>query len=84
VQVTTWFAKRSVGTKWLLRRLLDALHHWWIGALLMLYFSSIPEIYWLGVGLFVDDLPDIPRRAQEIWSEMKTLAGKKNAKGAEV
>ena len=32
-------------------------HHWWIGALLMLYTTGIAELYWLGFGLFIDDLP---------------------------
>ena len=47
---------------WTLPRLLDFAHHWGIGALLMIGFPDPNPLYWFGFSLFVDDLPDIPRR----------------------
>ena len=70
IQRTEWFKKKSKFLRWLIKRLLDAIHHWWIGALLMCYFPYSPEIYWFGAGLFIDDLPDIPRRAKRILAEI--------------
>lgn len=64
----------------LIRRLLDFLHHWWVGAFLGMYFGwgkglGLPiftvydgpgstEISWFGWGLFYDDFYDIPRRVR--------------------
>jgi len=69
IQTTDWFKKQDKFAQWIIERLLDATHHWWIGGLLML--SSNLYLYWFGVGLLVDDLPDIPRRAAEIFQELK-------------
>jgi len=74
IQATQWFKNRHPIWRWVIKRLLDATHHWWIGALMMCYFPSIPEVYWFGAGLLVDDLPDIPRRAKELLADMKKLA----------
>jgi len=43
----------------------------------MCYFPQVPEIYWFGAGLFVDDLPDIPKRAKELLSDLKKMAESK-------
>ena len=40
----------------------------------MCYFPNIPELYWFGAGLLIDDLPDIPRRAKELLSDLKRMA----------
>ena len=74
IQATQWFRRKPKWLRWILKRLLDAIHHWYIGALLMVYFPNIPELYWFGAGLFVDDLPDIPRRAKELLSDLKRMA----------
>ena len=71
VQRTDWFKRRQKWQQWIIKRLLDATHHWWIGALLMIYGVNIVEVVWFGAGLFVDDLPDVPRRAKEILNELK-------------
>lgn len=44
--------------------MMDFTHHFWIGMLLMVYCASLlnGEVYWLGMGLFIDDMPDIPSR----------------------
>jgi len=64
IQASRWFRRRGKLTRWILRRLLDFLHHWWIGALLMCY-APCSEVFWFGCGMFLDDLPDIPRRIKE-------------------
>jgi len=57
----------STWWKWFGERLLHFVHHWWIGALLMIYFGPVayyldmpkifvPEIFWFGVGAFMEDL----------------------------
>ncbi len=50
-------------------RTLDVAHHWWIGALIMVYIA-VPELFWFGAGLFVDDLPDVPRRVKELLQKL--------------
>ena len=61
IQNTIWFIDLPGWAQWVLKRLLDFLHHWWMGALLMLYGPGL-ICYWFGYGLFLDDLPDIPGR----------------------
>ena len=46
----------------LILRLLDFLHHFWMGLLLMIYYPASSELYWVGWGLVLDDAPDIPAR----------------------
>ena len=62
IQETDWY--KSLGLIWqkIVSSSLDFLHHFEIGLLLMVYFSHIPELYFFGMGLFIDDLPDIPAR----------------------
>jgi hypothetical protein len=56
-----WFKALPSTQQNIVSRLLDFLHHWWAGALLMLYIpGAIP--YWFGAGLLLDDLPDVPER----------------------
>ena len=74
IQTTEWFKNKPTWLRWIIKRLLDFLHHWWVGALLMCYFPNIPEIYWFGAGLLTDDLPDIPRRAKELLADIKKMA----------
>jgi hypothetical protein len=62
VQKSAWFTRRSPFTQELLKRLLDCLHHWWMGALLMLYGASYTPLFWFGAGLLIDDMADIPDR----------------------
>jgi len=74
IQTTEWFKNKPKWLRWIIKRLLDFLHHWWLGALLMCYFPNVPELYWFGAGLLIDDLPDIPRRAKEILADIKKMA----------
>jgi hypothetical protein len=63
--------KHSTWQQWFVIRVLDVTHHWWMGALLMMYIVT-PEIFWFGAGLFVDDLPDVPRRLKFFPEKMLT------------
>jgi hypothetical protein len=76
IQKTEWFKSLNNPSKWLVKRILDFTHHWWIGGLLMILAPQIGthfadpalglSIYWFGAGLFIDDLPDLPPRLQEM------------------
>jgi len=61
VKESDWYKKRGPITQKIINGLLDFTHHFWIGMLLMVYAVN-PEMYWFGMGLFIDDLPDIPPR----------------------
>jgi len=69
IQASAWFKSRHPLWQSLLKRVLDCLHHWWIGALLMIYVPG--DAYWFGLGLLIDDLPDVPRRFKGILQEAK-------------
>lgn len=62
IQETTGYKDLDPITQKFVAMLLDFLHHFWIGLLLMVYYPNTPEIYWFGYGLFIDDLPDLPAR----------------------
>jgi len=77
IQSTPWFHKLKPWQQSLVRRILDATHHFWVGLLLMCYAKLTPhpvEIYWFGAGLLLDDFPDIPRR----YKRMLNFPGEKN------
>ena len=74
IQETDWFKSQSRLRRWVIKRVLDFTHHWWIGGLLMvlaplvMWNPMLSEVlFWFGAGLFVDDLPDIPSRMREIF-----------------
>ena len=64
VQAGPWFKGLPLLYQAIIKRLLDFTHHWWIGALIMLY--APPFWYWFGAGLLLDDLPDVPNRIKEL------------------
>ena len=66
IQASAWFKGLEAWQKWIAKRSLDFMHHWWMGALIMLY-CPLPQAYWFGAGLFLDDLPDVPRRVRGIF-----------------
>jgi len=72
IVASKWFKKRNPIVQGLLKRILDVTHHFWVGLLLMLYIP-MPEIYWFGAGLFVDDLPDVPRRYRKMFGFLEGL-----------
>jgi len=70
IQESEWFKSLPNDAQWILKRLLDSLHHLWIGMLLMVYGPKFfpeqkIEFYWFGYGIFIDDLPDLPKRFRE-------------------
>ncbi len=69
IQKTNRYKTLPTWQQWIVARTLDVAHHWWIGALLMVY-VTIPEMFWFGAGLFVDDLPDVPRRVKELFQKL--------------
>lgn len=74
VQQSDWFKNRNYLIQLFLKRLMDFLHHWYMGALLMIYFSEL-EVYWFGFGLLIDDLPDIPSRIKKFVRWGGTVVG---------
>ena len=68
VKKTKWFQTLPALQQWLVARVLDVAHHWWMGALLMAYISA-PEVFWFGAGLLVDDLPDVPKRLKLLFQQ---------------
>lgn len=69
MQQTEWFKSLDPIIRGTLKRLMDFLHHWWIGAFLWLYAEQIAirlglmnystEILFFGFGILVDDIRDI-------------------------
>lgn len=65
IKESAWYKKQRPCVKSTISALLDFTHHFWIGLLIMV---EIPMTayggrpYWFGMGLFVDDMPDIPSR----------------------
>lgn len=61
IKESNWYKGLCGWQQKILNGILDFTHHFWMGMLLMTYALS-PEMYWFGMGLFIDDLPDIPAR----------------------
>jgi len=79
---TRWFRRRGWLLRGLLAGLLDACHHWELGLLLWFYAPpwSLPTgfnqpLQWLGLGLFVDDMPDVPTRFRRYFSYLSLGGG---------
>jgi hypothetical protein len=73
VQQTEWFTALSDTWKYVVCRILDVTHHWWMGGLLIAYCGTTPEAFWFGWGLLIDDLPDIPQRMLDVWQNLKNM-----------
>ena len=79
IQATDWFRELPSGYQWILKRLLDLLHHWYIGLFIMIYAERITQhipldsvtIFWIGFAVLIDDVPDMPPRLREIFSGYK-------------
>lgn len=69
MQQTEWFKKLDPVLQGTLKRIMDFLHHWWMGAFLWLYAEQIAirigvsnystEILFFGLGILFDDIRDI-------------------------
>lgn len=68
IQKGGWFKKLSKTKQNLTRRLLDFLHHFYVGWIIMIVTTPENVLYWFGYGIFVDDIPDIPRRFQRYFN----------------
>ena len=64
LMASTFFGKCKGFAKFLVKRLLHFLHHYWIGLLLMVFCLPVNwpnplwwqgALYWLGYGMFVED-----------------------------
>ena len=70
IQESDWYKALGSFTQRIIKHALDFLHHWWMGLFLAVYAEDIAFIlggdpvifYWFGWGLFVDDMPDVPKR----------------------
>ncbi len=70
VKASVFFHNQGCVVQWVLAGLLNWLHHFWVGLLLMVYAGPAAAVfpvnsealYFFGLGMFIDDLPDIPRR----------------------
>ncbi len=79
VQQTDWFSRQPKLSQEVVKNLLNFLHHFWIGLLLMVYAAQIGGLlrgwqvpaevpYFAGCGLFLDDLPDVPARFKKYFA----------------
>jgi len=62
IQAGDWFKKLSPVYQKFVKKILDFTHHWWIGWGLMAYSPAESNQWYFGLGLLIDDLPDIPFR----------------------
>lgn len=77
IQQTEWFRKRGKATRLIVKKLLDLFHHWPLGWGLMVYcgrvhplvsgWLSFSDVFYVGAAIFLDDLPDVPRRVRGIF-----------------
>jgi len=74
VQQTPWFKSLTPFQQWILQRILDAMHHFQYGLVLIVLAECFLQgsllyilVYAMGVGLVVDDLPDIPARYRDFF-----------------
>ena len=77
IQTTDWFIKQHFIIQWLIKRLLDLFHHWYIGWAICVYPEylsafvpfSAEEVYWIGFAILLNDLPELPTRIREAFKD---------------
>ncbi len=82
VQETAAFKAQGKFIQTLIKNLLNFLHHFWIGLLLIVYAPPLASplrfspdvIAFFGLGLFLDDLPDIPQRFRRYFQTLFSSA----------
>ena len=84
VQDTEWFKKQPEANQWIIKRLLDLFHHWYVGWAIMVYAPDIAKIgwmplsrvdvYWVGFAILLDDLPDLPPRLRSAFKDYTFLS----------
>ena len=70
VKTSQWYIGLVGPMKALVDVVLDCLHHWWIGMMLVLYTPYL-ETQWFGWGLVSSDTIDIPVRVMKTLSYLK-------------
>jgi len=81
IQKGDWFKGLSKIQKLIVKKTLDLFHHWPLGWALMIWSTQIAlnsylswlsltpgDVYWIGAAIFIDDLPDVPRRVKDAFS----------------
>jgi TRAP-type mannitol/chloroaromatic compound transport system permease small subunit len=61
VKQDPWYLNLSTTRRAIIDMILNMMHHWWMGLLLVLYTPWV-ETQWFGWGLASNDIPDIPTR----------------------
>lgn len=63
VQASPWYKGLTEMNRWIVKRLLDVTHHYWLGWGLMVVTQGNSDFFfYFGLGVMIDDLPDIPYR----------------------
>jgi hypothetical protein len=78
IQAADEFKCQNKLTQTLVKNALNFLHHFWMGLLLIVYASQIASplrieadvVAFFGLGLFLDDLPDVPRRFRKYFASL--------------
>lgn len=65
IKYSDWFKSQDPVVQWVLEKVLDITHHWWVGLLMVIHMAPLytgdqyQMIYWFGWGLFADDAKDV-------------------------
>lgn len=69
IQESEWFKALDPWKAGFIKRLLDFLHHWWVGGFLWLYSEQVAvklglvnystEVMFFGLGILIDDVRDV-------------------------
>jgi len=87
IQESPWFLEQNKWTQLVVKKALDFFHHWPLGWALMLWaarvsalipFFTVNDIYYVGLAIFLDDLPDVPRRYTEMLKTYSVFGGLPN------
>ncbi len=78
VQATEAFKRQGKFVQTLIKNALNFLHHFWMGLLLIVYAAQIGGqlrldadiVAFFGLGLFIDDLPDVPARFKKYFAAL--------------
>lgn len=87
IQESPWFLEQNKWTQLVVKKTLDFFHHWPLGWALMLWvdrvaawmpFFSVNDIYYIGLAIFLDDLPDVPARYTKMLKTYSVFGGLPN------
>ena len=77
-QATDAFKSQNRFVQTLIKNALNFIHHFWMGLLLIVYGAQIAGVLqveadvvcFFGLGLFLDDLPDVPARFKKYFANL--------------